>query len=243
MTPPNAASAILICLRAHAKPVRDGERGRRVQRVVMTGHRHDDVVKYGPGAALAVANNCCKARDAIAEIESSEPDIGVRIFPIGDDAPVLDLGRKLSHDRMVEAHDRETIEGNVFDERAKRFLDRREGSEMIEVFGIDIGDDRYISRKLEESAIAFVGLDHHPIAVAKPRIGSVGVDDAAIDNGRIEFSGLQQGRNERCGGCLSVCPGDGDASFEAHELGEHFGAANDGYAPLPRARRARDSRA
>ena len=153
-------------LRAHAEPMRDGKRGRRVQRVVMAGHRHDDVFKHGLGAALAVANDRRKARNAIAEIETGEPDIGVRIFPIGDDAPVLDLGRKLSHDRMVEAHDRETVEGNIFDESAKSLLDRRESSEMIEVFGIDIGDDRYIGGKLEESAIAFVGLDHHPIAAA-----------------------------------------------------------------------------
>jgi len=79
-------------LRAHAEPMRDGERGRRVQRVVPAGHRHDDVFKHGLGAALAVANDRRKARNAIAEIKAGEPDIGVRIFPIGDDPPVPDLG-------------------------------------------------------------------------------------------------------------------------------------------------------
>src|ERR1700731_412171 len=63
-------------LRAHAEPMRDGERGRRVQRVVTTGHRHDDVFKHVLGAALAVANDRCKARNAIAEIKTGEPDIG-----------------------------------------------------------------------------------------------------------------------------------------------------------------------
>src|ERR1700730_6235405 len=78
-------------LRAHAEPMRDSERGRRVQRGVMTGNRHDDVFKHGLGAALAVANDRCKTRNAIAEIKTAEPDIGVRGFPIGDDPPVLDL--------------------------------------------------------------------------------------------------------------------------------------------------------
>src|SRR3984893_3113683 len=146
--------------------MRYGECGCRVQRVVMTGHRHDDVFKHGLGAAFAVANDRGKARNAIAEIKNGEPDIGVRIFPVGDDAPVLDLGSKLSHDRVVEAHDRETVEGNIFDESAKSLLDRLESSEMIEGFGMDIGDDHYIGGKFEESAIAFVGLDHHPIAAA-----------------------------------------------------------------------------
>src|SRR3981081_198788 len=135
---------------------------------MMAWHRHDDVFKYGLDAALAVVNDRRKTRNAIPEVETGEPDIGVGIFPIGDDPPVLDLGRKLSHDRMVEAHDRETVEGNIFDKSAKSLLDRLESSEMIEVFGIDIGDDRYVGGKFEESAIAFFGLDHHPIAAADP---------------------------------------------------------------------------
>ncbi len=74
------------------------------------------------------------------------------------------LADKLLHGRMVEAHDRETVEGNIFDESAKSLLDRLESSEMVEVFGIDIGDDRDIGGKFKESAVAFVGLDDHPIA-------------------------------------------------------------------------------
>ena len=84
---------------------------------------------------------------------------------------------------MVEAHHREAVEGQVLDEGAERLLDGVEGLEMVEVLGVDVGDDRDVGRQLEEGAVALVGLDHHPVARAEARIGAVGVDDAAIDDG------------------------------------------------------------
>ena len=63
---------------------------------------------------------------------------------------------------------------------------------MVEVLGIDIGDDRDVGRQLEEGAVGLVGLDHHPVAGAEPRVGAVGVDDAAVDHGRIELAGVEQ---------------------------------------------------
>ena len=74
------------------------------------------------------------------------------------------------------------------------------------MLGIDVGDDRDVGRQLEESAVGFVGLHHHPVAAAEPRIGAVGVDDAAVDHGRIEAAGVEQGRRPSrwswsCRGC------------------------------------------
>ena len=63
---------------------------------------------------------------------------------------------------------------------------------MVEVLGIDIGDDGDVGRQLEEGAVGFVGLHHHPVAGAEPRVGAVGVDDAAVDHGRIETFRLDQ---------------------------------------------------
>ncbi len=176
------------------------------------------------------------------EIDVEQPHVGLRIFAIGDDAAVLDAADELLHGRMVEAHDREAIEGNIFDEGAEGFLDRVECIEMIEMFGIDIGDDGDVGGKFEERAVAFVGLDHHPVAGAEPRIGAIGVDDAAIDDGRIEFAGFEQRRDERGRRRLAMRAGDGDALLEAHQLGEHFGAAHDRQTFFAR-RRVRDCRA
>ena len=67
---------------------------------------------------------------------------------------------------------------------------------------------------------------------AKPRIGAIGVDDAAIDDGRVELAGVEQRRDKRGRRRLAMRAGDGDALLEAHQLGQHFGAAHDGQALL-----------
>ena len=95
------------------------------------------------------------------------------------------------------------------------------------MFGIDIGDDGDVRRQFEKRAVAFVGLHHHPVAGAKTRIRAIGVDDAAVDHGRIEAAGVEQRRNERGRRRLAMRAGDGDALLEAHQLGQHFGAAHD----------------
>ena len=169
-----------------------------------------------------------------AEVDIEQPDVGLRILAVGDDAPVLDAADQFLHGRMVETHDREAVERNVFDEGEERVLDRVESLEMVEVLGVDVGDDRDVRRQLQEGAVAFVGFDHHPVAAAAPRIRAIGVDDAAVDDGRIEAGGVEQRRHQRSCGRLAVRAGDRDALLEAHQLGEHFRPPHYRYAFLAR---------
>ena len=98
---------------------------------------------------------------------------------------------------------------------------------MVEMLGIDVGDDGDVGRQLQEGAVALVGLHHHPLALAHAGIGAVGVDDAAIDDGRIEPAGVEQRRDHRGGRRLAMRAADGDGLAEAHQLGQHLGAAHD----------------
>ena len=164
------------------------------------------------------------------EVDIGQPHVGLRILAIGDDAAVLDLADQLLHRGMVEAHDREAVERQVLDKGAEGLLDRVKGLEMIEMLGVDIGDDGDVGRQFQKGAVAFVGLDHHPVAAAEPGVGAIGVDDAAIDDGRVEPAGVEQGRDHRGRGGLAMGAGDGDALLEPHQLGQHFGAAHDGQA-------------
>ena len=117
-------------------------------------------------------------------IELEEPHVGLRVLAVGDDAAILDAPDEALHDRMVGAHHGKAVERHVLDEGEERVLHGREGLEVVEVLGVDIGDDRDVGRQLEEGAVGLVRLDHHPVARAEPRVGAVGVDDAAIDDGR-----------------------------------------------------------
>ena len=139
---------------------------------------------------------------------------------------ILDAADQALHHRMVRAHHREAVERHVLDEGAERILHRVESLEVVEMLGIDIGDDGDVGRQLEEGAVGLVGLDHHPVAGAEPRIGAVGVDDAAVDDGRIEAAGVEQRRHHRGRRGLAVRAGDGDAALQPHQLGQHLGAAH-----------------
>ena len=147
------------------------------------------------------------------------------------------------HHRMVGAHHREAVERHVLDESAERLLHRVEGLEMIEMLGVDVGDDGDVGRKLQEGAVGLVGLDHHPVAGAEPGIGAIGVDDAAVDHGRIEAAGVEQRRHQRGRRGLAVGAGDRDAALEPHQLGQHLGAAHHRQALARAPPRARDCRA
>ena len=57
------------------------------------------------------------------------------------------------HFGMVGAHHRKSIEGYVLDEGLERLLYGIESLEVIEMLGIDIGDDRDIGRQLQECAV------------------------------------------------------------------------------------------
>jgi hypothetical protein len=51
---------------------------------------------------------------------------------------------------------------------------------------------------------------------------------AAHHDRRVEAAGGQHAGHHRSGGGLAVHAGDGDAVLEAHQLGQHLGALNDG---------------
>ena len=76
----------------------------------------------------------------------------------------------------------------------------------------------------QEAAVALVGLDHHPVALAEPGVGAIGVDDAAVDHGRVELGRRRAApRSSRsswsCRGCRrprsSICSRISSASISA----------------------------
>ena len=190
------------------------------------GHRQGEVLDGVDGLPVAVAEQHCEGLPAAVVAEIGEPHVGLRIFAVGDDAAVLDAADQALHDRMIGAHHGEAVERHVLDEGAERILHRDEGLEVVEMLGVDVGDDGDVGRQLQERAVGFVGLDHHPVAGAEPGVGAVGVDDAAVDHGRIEIRGIEQRRDERRRRGLAVGAGDGDAAFQPHQLGQHLGAAH-----------------
>src|SRR3546814_7396242 len=80
---------------------------------------------------------------------------------------------------MIEAEQSCAVKRDIANKFDKGVLHPVEAAIMVEMFGIDIGDDRYGAVQAQETAVAFIGFHHHPVAGAKPGVGAVAVDDPA----------------------------------------------------------------
>src|SRR5262252_8125756 len=116
-----------------AEIMRDCDGGGGVEGIVATGHRQDQILDRMHIVAGAVAEHHRKTRTAIRMIEPGQAHVGLRVFPICDDAAILDAADHGLHHRMIGAHHGEAVEWNVFDEPLKRRLHGIEGFEVVEV--------------------------------------------------------------------------------------------------------------
>ena len=158
------------------------------------------------------------------------PHVGLRIESKGQHPAIGNLSDKRLHIRIIGAADRQAIKRNVGDEIEKALMQGLFGTPMLHMFGVDIGDNRDGRGQPVEGAVALIGLDHHPLALPHPRVGPIGMDDPAIDHGRVDPSGVKKRRDHGCGRGLPMCPRDGDVGFDPHQLGQHLRPADNGQA-------------
>ena len=57
---------------------------------------------------------------------------------------------------------------------------------MVQMFGVNIGDNSNRGVQFREGPVAFIRLNHHPLSLAKARIAAPAGDDAAIDHSRVD---------------------------------------------------------
>jgi hypothetical protein len=158
---------------------------------VAARHRQRDVLDFVRGATGSFTEQHREQGRSAGMRYVDKAHVGLRVLAVGDDAVILDAAYQILHNGMIDAHHREAIERHVLDKGAKRILNGIEGLEVIQMFWIDIGDDGDIGGKLQKTAVRLVCFDHHPIAEAKPRIGAISVDDAAIDHRRVKAAGFE----------------------------------------------------
>ena len=127
-----------------------------------------------------------------------------RILAVGQNPAVLDPPDQLLHRRMIEAHDREAVNGRFPTRARKASLMASKVSKWSRCSGSMLVTTA-IRPGVEEGAVAFVGLDHHPVAGPEPRVGPVGVDDAAVDDRRIEPRGVEQRRHQDVSSSCHAC--------------------------------------
>ena len=109
--------------------------------------------------------------------------------------------------RRVETRSSEGVEGG-----AVGLL----GAVVVEVVGLDVGDQRGVRRVDEEGAVALVGLGDEQLAAAVVGVGAGLVELAADGEGRVGAAVLQRHGQQRGGGGLAVRAGDRDDRAALH---------------------------
>jgi hypothetical protein len=90
------------------------------------------------------------------------------------------------HDHELARRGRELDEGRV--EGVVRAV-------VVEVVGVDVGDERDRRVVEQERAVRLVGLDDEEVVRPAPRAHAEGLDDAAVDEARV-VARRQQGRDD-----------------------------------------------
>ena len=191
----------------HFKANRDSSQ--RILHIVAARHGKVDAL-YRPLRPVAGTDNDVEAVPAGVRGNIFTANVGLRRKTISNDPAVADLGQNRLHFGMVETHDRRAVKWHVFDEFDKGIFDRVKVAIMVKMFRIDVGDNRNRAIQPQEAAVAFVRLNHHPVACTKARVGAVAVDDTAVDDRRINAAIVKHRSNHRCGRRLAMCARHGD---------------------------------
>ena len=87
---------------------------------------------------------------------------------------------------MVEANNADTIKRDIGNIAVKGGAQPVKIAIMVEMFGVDIGDNANRRGQAHKCAIALIGFNNHPIALPQSSISAIGVNNAAINHGRVE---------------------------------------------------------
>ena len=167
LTPAKPRQRAADRLVGQAHLLRHGDGGQRVLHVVLAEHRQAQVDDGARLVGGAVLDHDVEIGAAAVELEVDRADVGVGAQPVGDDAAVGDARDQRLHLGMVDAQHGEAVERDVLDEAHEGVAQRVEGAVMVEMLGIDVGDDRDGRRQAQERAVGLVGLDHHPVAARR----------------------------------------------------------------------------
>ncbi|KAG1401012.1 hypothetical protein G6F59_013101 [Rhizopus arrhizus] len=208
-------------IRRHAQLPAHCCRGQCVQHVVPARQRPPHFL----AGALRQAQGEAHARPFLHHVLGAH--VGLRAHAVAHHV-ARGLGGQRGHFRIIDAQHRQAIERQALQELGEGRLHAGEiVAVVLQMIGINVGDDRHQRIQAQEAAIAFVGLGHQPLATTQLGVGTGGQQLATDHEGRVQAAFAQHRSGQAGGGGLAVGTGHGDAAAEAHQLGQHRRARHD----------------
>ena len=156
--------------------------------------------------------------------------VGLCVEPKGRDPAIRHATDQRLNLGVVGTTDGQTVERDVGHEIKKALTQVFDRAPVLHMLGVDVRDDGDGGGQSVKGAVAFIGLDDHPLALTHAGVGAIGVNDAAVDHGRVDPARIQKGCNHRGRGGFAMGARNRDIRFQAHQLGQHFGAAHNRHA-------------
>ncbi len=125
--------------------------------------------------------------------------------------------------RVVEAHDERPAARDARDEPVEHLDIGLDGTEEVEVVGVDVGDDDDVGCVLQQRAVALVGLGDEDRVATVVGVGPRLVQLAADRERRVGPGMLQRDDRHRGRGGLAVGARDQQAALTRHQLGQDAG--------------------
>src|SRR3546814_1897249 len=116
------------------------------------GHGHFDSLDP-PRGTVAVADHHIEAIAAWHWLDILPANVGLRAEARSNHAAVLHPRQDCLHFRMIEAEQSCAVKRDIANKFDKGVLHPVEAAIMVEMFGIDIGDDRYGAVQAQETAV------------------------------------------------------------------------------------------
>jgi hypothetical protein len=181
---------------------------------------HVAVEDGGPGGGLR------------AHLDVDQPQVAVLGGAVGAHAGRGGHGAQPRRARVVGAQDDEAGRVQRLQEPVEGRLDRGQVAVVVQVVGLDVGDDRAVRGQQQEGAVALVGLGDEDVALAGVRVAARLVEVAADGEGGVHAAGLHRDGEHRGGRGLPVRAGHGDAALAGHHRGQRHRTRQHPQAPL-----------
>ena len=200
-----------------AELARHGDRGERVAHVVLAGHE-----EFEEADAFDF-----ERRAALVELDIVRGQLRARAQAVAAGAQRNGV-EQLRHHRVVHAAHHQPARSQVLHEDAERLDHRVERAEVLEMVGLDVGDDGDLGTKLMEGAVVLVRFDHEEVAASALGVGADVLQHAADEDGRIEAGLFEDQRDHRRRRGLAVRAGHADGALASGDGAEDLLALPDG---------------
>src|SRR6202163_854575 len=204
----------------HAEIQRHGRCGGGVAHVVNAWR-----VRQAEAAEDFALKSELELADQALQFYVADHQIGLTGRAVGDDG-ALDVRHDGLHIDLVETQYGSAVKWHAIHKLNEGVLNIFKRCVLIEVLAVDGGDHRDDRRKQQKATVALVRFHYEIVPFAQFGGGARLVHAATDNEGGIQMRGRQNRSDHGGSGGFSVGSRDGDAVFQAHQLGKHLGTRN-----------------